>query len=88
MPSPKNAADVELTIFGGLCTEIQPSDLPQGASPLTWDTDYDIGRVRTRDGLESVYSLVAVDALLQESGSGLQNFFELEDGTGIILLEN
>ncbi len=88
MPSPKNSADVELTIFGGLCTEIQPSDLPLGASPLTYDTDYDIGRVRTRDGLGSVYTTVSADALLQESGPGLQNFFELEDGSGIILLES
>lgn len=87
MPSPKNAADVELTIFGGLCSEIQPSDLPQGASPLCFDVDYDVGRVRSRDGLESVYTLVAADALLQESGPALQNFFELESGTGILLLE-
>jgi hypothetical protein len=88
MPSPKNSADVELTIFGGLVTEIQASDLPQGASPLTYDTDFDIGRVRTRDGLSSVYTLIAVDALLQEAGSGLQNFFTLESGSGIILLES
>ena len=57
MPQNKSAADVELTIFGGLCSEVQPSDLPQGASPLTYDTDFDVGRVRTRDGLQSVYTL-------------------------------
>lgn len=57
MPQNKNAADVELAIFGGLCSEIQPSDLPMGASPLTYDNDFDIGRVRTRDGLQSVYTL-------------------------------
>jgi hypothetical protein len=43
--------------MGGLCTEMAPSDLPQGASPLTYDTDYDIGRAKTRDGLQSVYTL-------------------------------
>lgn len=57
MPQNKNAADVELTVFGGLCSEMAPSDLPQGASPLTYDTDFDIGRARTRDGLQSVYIL-------------------------------
>lgn len=88
MPSPKNSADVELTIFGGLCSEIQPSDLPQGASPLTYDVDFDVGRVRSRDGLESVYTLVSADAFLLESGPALQNFIELESGTGILLLEN
>lgn len=88
MPTNKNAADVSLTILGGLCSEMAPSDLPQGASPLTYDTDYDVGRVRTRDGLESVYSQVATDALLLESGPALQNFVELESGSGIVLLEN
>jgi hypothetical protein len=87
MPTNKNAADVTVTIFGGLCSEMAPSDLPQGASPLTFDTDFDIGRARTRDGIGSVYTQVASDALLLESGPALQNFFELEDGTGIILLE-
>lgn len=53
----KIAADVELTIMGGLCTEIAATDLPQGASPLTYDTDFEVGRARTRDGLQSVYLL-------------------------------
>lgn len=88
MPQNKNAADVALTILGGLCSEMAPSDVPQGGSPLTYDTDYDIGRVKTRDGLESVYTQVSVDAFLLESGPALQNFFELESGAGILLLEN
>jgi hypothetical protein len=89
VPTNKNAADVTVTIFGGLCSEMAPSDLPQGASPLTYDTDFDIGRAKTRDGLESVYTLVNQDALLQEQGSFL-NYFLLESGTGtgVILLEN
>ena len=57
MPTNKNAADVELTIMGGLCSEMAPSDLPQGASPLTFDTDFDIGRAKTRDGLQNVFTL-------------------------------
>ena len=88
MPQNKSAADVSVTIFGGLCSEMAASDLPQGSSPLTYDTDFDVGRVRSRDGLESVYTQSAVDAILYESGAGLQNFIELESGTGILLLEN
>lgn len=88
MPSNKNAADVSVTIFGGLCSEMAASDLPQGSSPLTYDTDFDIGRVRSRDGLESVYTQVSLDAFLLEAGAGLLNFFELESGTGVLLLES
>lgn len=87
MPTNKSAADVELTILGGLCSEISPSSLPQGASPLTYDTDFEIGQVRTRDGLQSVYTQVTGDAVLLESGPALQNFVTLENGTGIVLLE-
>lgn len=43
--------------MGGLCSECAPSDLPMGASPLTYDTDFDIGRARSRDGIESVFAL-------------------------------
>ena len=53
----KSSADISLTIFGGLCSELAASDLPEGASPLTYDTDFDVGRVRTRDGLQSVFAL-------------------------------
>lgn len=86
-PTNKNAADVELTIMGGLCSEMAPSDLPQGASPLTFDTDFDIGRARTRDGLQSQFILIDEDALLLESGTFLLNYFLLEDGSGVLLLE-
>jgi hypothetical protein len=86
MPQNKNAADVTLTIMGGLCSEMAPSDLPQGASPLTFDTDFDIGRAKTRDGIQSAYVLVNQDALLQEQGNFL-NYFVLEAGNGVILLE-
>ena len=87
MPSNKSAADVELTIMGGLCSELAPSDLPMGASPLTYDTDFDIGRAYQRDGLASTFILVDQDALLLESGSFLINYFLLESGTGVLLLE-
>lgn len=41
--------------MGGLITNCNPQDLPEGASPRTWDTDYIIGSVFTRAGLDSVY---------------------------------
>jgi hypothetical protein len=87
MPQNKNAADVVVEVFGGLCSEMAASDLPKGSSPLTYDTDFDVGRVRTRDGLQSVYTMVTGDAVLLESGPALQNFVELENGTGMVLLE-
>lgn len=46
---------VVLSAFGGLVTESQPSDLPEGSSPLTYDTDFNVGSVFTRSGLASVY---------------------------------
>ena len=57
MPTQKTSADIELTVMGGLCTEMAPSDLPIGASPLCYDVDFLVGSVKTRDGLQSVYTL-------------------------------
>lgn len=51
------AADLSLTTFGGLCAEVSASDLPEGASPLTWDTDFLIGSVKSRDGIVNVFAL-------------------------------
>jgi hypothetical protein len=56
----KGSADIALSVFGGLCTEMTPSDLPEGASPLNYDVDYLVGSVKTRDGIQSVYSLGAI----------------------------
>ena len=43
--------DVPLELFGGLCSEMQPGDLPQGASPLCQDMDFELGATFTRYGL-------------------------------------
>lgn len=67
----RKTADVSLTILGGLCTETAPSDLPEGASPLNYDVDYLVGSVKTRDGLQSVFTLWFGDFLLLETGSFL-----------------
>lgn len=45
-----------LDTFGGLITACNPQDLPEGASPRTWDTDFIVGSVFTRAGLASVYT--------------------------------
>lgn len=57
MNNERAAANISLGIFGGLCSEMTPSDLPEGSSPLTFDTDFLVGSVKTRDGLQSVYTL-------------------------------
>lgn len=44
-----------LDTFGGLVTNANAIDLPEGASPRTWDTDFIVGSVFTRAGLASVY---------------------------------
>lgn len=46
--------------YGGLVTLARPDNLPTGASPRTYDTDFEVGCVRTRAGLTSV--VTAVDA--------------------------
>ena len=42
--------------MGGLITNCNPQDLPEGASPRCWDVDFIIGSVFTRAGLQSAYS--------------------------------
>lgn len=49
-------------MFGGLSTEVAPSDLPEGASPLNWDCDFDIGAVHTRGGLTNAFSFADLTA--------------------------
>jgi hypothetical protein len=72
----RQSADITLNMFGGLSTEVAPSDLPEGASPLNWDCDYDIGQVHTRGGLTNVYSfqdLAAGPNIAGDSGTILVN---------------
>src|SRR6185437_7500955 len=77
MNNAKGAATVSLELFGGLCSEVSASDLPEGASPLCYDCDFDIGRVKTRDPIQSVYSFTGNSAgpdaptAAANSGSGL-----------------
>ncbi len=45
-----------LDTMGGLVTNCNPQDLPEGASPRCYDVDFIIGSVFTRPGLQNVYS--------------------------------
>jgi len=47
---------VILDSLGGLVSTARPEDIPEGASPRTYDTDFIVGRVIQRAGLQNVYS--------------------------------
>lgn len=49
-------ATVPLATFGGLVTLAPAETLPEGASPRTWNADYNVGQAKTRDGLTNVYN--------------------------------
>src|SRR5579862_3855814 len=49
-------ADASLDIFGGLVTDMAPADLPGGASPDCSDVAFQLGAVKTRPGLLSMYT--------------------------------
>jgi hypothetical protein len=49
----------DLSAMLGLITLADAIDLPEGASPRTYNTDYDVGSVFTRAGLESVYTFAS-----------------------------
>ena len=74
-----------LDTFGGLITFANPQDLPEGASPRTWDTDFLVGSVFTRYGLSSVYtyaSSLAITALT--IGSGHVGTFTFSGGIPVV----
>lgn len=53
-----NSAGVPVTLngMGGLVSLATPDNLPEGASPRTYDTDFDVGSVKSRAGLKSYYN--------------------------------
>jgi hypothetical protein len=51
--------DVPLDLFGGLVTDMAAPDLPFGCSPNCQDVAFLNGAVRTRPGLQSVYSPIS-----------------------------
>ena len=75
MNNPQGKLDSALVVYGGLVTEVNPSDLPAGAAPICSDMDFSIGSVKSRDGLQNVYTycnLTSQDAAtaFNSSGSG------------------
>jgi hypothetical protein len=50
---------VVLETLGGLVSTARPEDVPEGASPRTYDTDFIVGRVIQRAGQQNVYSYSA-----------------------------
>jgi hypothetical protein len=55
MENAATGVQVPLSTFGGLCTELSPSDLPEGGSPDNSDVAFQPGSVLTRPGLSRVY---------------------------------
>lgn len=51
--------DAPLDIFGGLVTDMVPADLPGGASPDCADVAFQLGAVKTRPGLLSMYTPIS-----------------------------
>ena len=49
-------ATVPITSLGGLVTLAGPESLPEGASPRTYNTDFNVGQVECRDGLTRIYN--------------------------------
>lgn len=49
--STAGTADLPISVFSGLVTDIAPSDLPSGASPACQDVQFPLGAWRTRPGL-------------------------------------
>lgn len=55
------SADIPLSTFGSLDTELSPSDVPAGISPDCRDVVFEPGTVKTRPALERVFT-TALDA--------------------------
>ena len=51
-------ADVPIEVLGGLVTNLAAADLPHGVSPDCQDVQFQIGSVKTRPGLTSLYQLI------------------------------
>lgn len=65
-----------LTVFGGLVTEVDSPTIPAGSSPVCCDMDFDVSSIKTRDGIQNVFSYTGfseefnASAGANESGTG------------------
>lgn len=46
---------IPISSYGGLITLADPTSVPEGASPRTYDTDFLVGQVKSRPGLKNAY---------------------------------
>lgn len=60
MNNPTGASDVALTVMGGVVPEMDASELPEGASAGTQDTDFSPGSVFTRGGRVGQYTFAGL----------------------------
>src|SRR6185369_15728034 len=80
---PATDKDVPLELFGGMNTELTPSDLPEGGSPASQDVEFLPGSVHTRRGLHSVLatptgsnSIVYLKTYIQPNGVPVNLFLD------------
>lgn len=60
---------IPISSYGGLVTLADPTSIPEGASPRTYDMDFLVGQVKTRAGLRSAY--IASNASIGPNGGGV-----------------
>lgn len=83
--------DVPLELFGGLDTELAPSDLPEGVSPANQDVVFLPGSVATRPALHRIFSTPFSEnptyekTYLQPNGEALNLFL---DANGVVYQED
>lgn len=68
MHGTSGGAPVPLSGYGGLVTLADPSSVPEGASPRTYDTDFLVGEVHGRPGLTSIYAFEGVTSPVKGPG--------------------
>ena len=62
-------AESALLVFGGVVAEVNAFDVPSGSAPVACDCDFTVASVKTRDGLQNVYSY-AGSFILRNAGLG------------------
>ncbi len=58
---PANTAgvlDIPLESFGGMVTDLASTDIPEGSSPDNQDVAFQVGLVKTRPGLQNVFTAI------------------------------
>jgi len=55
--NPQGSAQIGVSVFGGLCTEMAATDLPEGVSPSCNDVVFVPGSVASRPGTQKVFAV-------------------------------